>query len=332
MLRRILRVSSLLTLALATVLAVWFVDLGLSPRIAIAIGLLLPFAIHAIPLAGEFITGAVMDKRPIARLSVAAAARLWLVESWRSFVVFNIDQPWRADFAERPVVRNAARPAVLLIHGYMCNRASWRQWVCEGLPADWNVATISLEPVYAPVEDYAEPLQRAVQKLRAQSGAERVTLICHSMGGLAARAYLRAKGHDAVARVITIDTPHHGTVFARFAHGHNSRQMRRACDYVQRLAESDEPVEFICFASQHDNLVVPRDSQVLSCAEAVWFEKIGHLAMTNSAQVLTKLIEVVQRPRSECLASSSHKQSDPRLPSSSPLPSPLSTHPNPGTF
>ena len=72
--------------------------------------------------------------------------------------------------------------------------------------------------------------------------------------------------------------------------------MRRACDYVRRLAESDEPVEFICFASQHDNLVVPRDSQILACAEAVWFEKIGHLAMSASDQVLRKLVEVVRRP------------------------------------
>jgi len=296
MLGRLLRISSLLTIALATVLAVWFIDLGLSPWIAIAIGLLLPFVIHALPLGVEFITGALINRRPIARLGVVDALRLWLVESWRSFVVFNIDQPWRANFAERPIVNDAARPAVLLVHGYMCNRASWRHWAREGLPADWNVATISLEPVYALVEEYADALHRAIEDLRASSGAERVTLVCHSMGGLAARAYLRAKGHDAVARVITICTPHHGTVFARFAHGENTRQMRRACDYVRRLAESDEPVEFICFATQHDNLVVPRDSQVLACAEAVWFEKIGHLAMAASDEVLAKLVEVVERP------------------------------------
>ena len=175
---------------------------------------------------------------------------------------------------------------------------------------------------------------------------------------------LRAKGHDAVARVITICTPHHGTVFARFAHGENTRQMRRACDYVRRLAESDEPVEFICFASQHDNLVVPRDSQVLACAEAVWFEKIGHLAMSASDEVLAKLVEVVERPlsqnrrsarrrshrsptptwpchslgndgrtpRSEFLASDWRKQSDPRSLWSSRLPSRPSTHPSPETF
>ena len=64
-----------------------------------------------------------------------------------------------------------------------------------------------------------------------------------------------------------------------------------ACDYVRRLAESDEPVEFVCFASQHDNLVIPRDGQILACAEAVWFERIGHLAMTDNDEVLSKLIE-----------------------------------------
>ena len=299
MLSRILRISSLLTIVLATVFTVWFIDLGVPPWTAIAIGVLLPFVIHALPLGIEFITGALIDPRPSGRLNVSDALRLWLVESWRSFIVFNIDQPWRANFHEPPIVNDAARPAVLLVHGYMCNRASWRHWVRKGLPREWNIATISLEPVYAPVEQYAEALQRAIDKLRADSGAKRVTLVCHSMGGLVARSFLRTMGHDTIARVITICTPHHGTVFARFAHGENTRQMRRECDYVRRLAETDEPVEFICFASQHDNLVVPRDSQVLACAEAVWFEKIGHLAMSASDEVLAKLVEVVERPISQ---------------------------------
>jgi pimeloyl-ACP methyl ester carboxylesterase len=262
----------------------------------VVIGLLLPFAIHAVPLGIEFIIGALFDRRPVARLNVVDALSLWLVESLRSFVVFNIDQPWRANFPERPIVKDAARPAVLLVPGYMCNRASWRRWIWAGLPREWNVATINLEPVYVRVEQYAEALHEAVEKLRANSGAEQVTLVCHSMGGLAVRAYLRAKGNEAIARVITICTPHHGTVFARYAHGENTRQMRRACDYLRRLAESEEPVEFICFASQHDNLVVPRDSQALAGAEVVWFEKIGHLAMSESDEVLTRLIEVVNRP------------------------------------
>lgn len=296
MLGRILRVTSLLSVALATALAVWLIDIGVSPWAAVMLGVALPLAMHATPLGIEFITGALIDKRAVARLGALDAVRVWLNESWRSFVVFNVDQPWRANFSEREIVADSARPAVLLIHGYMCNRAVWRNWLRRGLPSNWNIATINLEPVHASVDEYAECIEREVARLRAASGAEGITLVCHSMGGLAARAFLRTKGHAGVARVITISTPHHGTIFARFARGANTRQMRRACEYVTRLAQSEEPVEFICFASQHDNLIVPRASQVLACAEAVWFEKIGHLAMTGSDKVLQKLIEVVERP------------------------------------
>ena len=296
MVGRLLRVTSLLVILLATVFAVWLIDLGLHPALAVVLGLALPLVMHALPLGIEFVVGAVVDRRPAARLGIAEGIKLWLTESWRSFEVFNIDQPWRATFAERNIVADPARPAVLMIHGYMCNRATWRSWVRKGLPATWNVATVNLEPAIAPIEDYAASIDEAIFQLRAASGASRVTLICHSMGGLAARGYLRAYGIESVNKLITIDTPHQGTVFARFARGANTRQMRRDCDYVQQLAKHTAAVDIICFASQHDNLIVPRDSQILEGAEAVWFEKIGHLAMTANAAVLARLIQAVEEP------------------------------------
>ncbi len=63
--------------------------------------------------------------------------------------------------------------------------------------------------------------------------------------------------------------------------------------------QDDEPVEFVCFASQHDNLIVPRDNQVLAGAEAVWFEKTGHLAMTASDEVLQQADRGGRAPRTE---------------------------------
>lgn len=297
MLARILQISgavaALAAVALAALLA-WF---GVPVWLALLAGALLPLAIHGVPLAIEFITGALIDRRPVARIGPFALLRVWWGETWRSFMVFNVDQPWRAGFAEPVPVADAQRPAVLFIHGYMCNRAVWRPWLLGGeLPRRWNCATVNLEPPYGSVDDYAEGIAQAVARLRAATGAARVTLVCHSMGGLAARAYLRNRGHDAVARVVTIDTPHHGTLFARLGRGVNARQMRRACEYVTNLGRSAEPVDFVCFASQHDNLIVPRDAQVLAFAEAIWFERIGHLAMTASDAVLGRLIEVVERP------------------------------------
>jgi predicted alpha/beta hydrolase family esterase len=295
MLSRMLRIGSTLEYLAAVLLAVVLALAGLPLWAALPLAALLPLAVHGVPLAIEFVVGALMDRRPVARLGPFALAAVWWRETWRSLVVFNLDQPWRADFPERPLLRDPERPAVLLVHGYMCNRATWRPWLLDGLPAGWNVATVNLEPVFAPIARYAEVIHAAVERLRAATGAERITIVCHSMGGLAVRAYLRAHGHHAARRVITIDTPHRGTVFAHLGRGHNARQMRRASEFVRELERDPEPLEFICIASQHDNLIVPRDHQVLPGVEAIWFERIGHLSMTDHPAVLAKVIEIVER-------------------------------------
>jgi predicted alpha/beta hydrolase family esterase len=305
MLARYLRIGSAIELLAALALAHALVLADVDRWLALGLAALLPVAVQGVPLAIEFVTGALIDRRPVARIGVLELVAVWWGETWRSFKVFNIDQAWRADFPERPLVRDPSRPAVLLIHGYMCNRATWRHWLLDGIPPHWNVATVNLEPVFAPVHRYAELVDAAVEDLRAATGTARVTLVCHSMGGLAARSYLRRHGHHAVQRVVTIDTPHHGTVFATLGHGPNARQMRSASEFVRRLAQDDEPVEFVCFASQHDNLIVPRDNQVLAGAEVVWFEKTGHLAMTASDAVLQKVIEVVERPEPRSAADGS---------------------------
>jgi triacylglycerol lipase len=291
------RVTSL-SLALAAFLlgsGLW--SAGFSIETAVAAALLLPVAFHGVPLAIEFIVGALIDRRPVARLGPGAALRLWLGETWRALTVFTFYHGWLSDFPEPAIKRDPARPAVLFVHGYCCNRAVWKTWIERyGIAERWNVATVNLEPAIATIDTYADQIEAAISRLRYRSGADRVTLVCHSMGGLVARMHLRSHGPSGVKRVITIGSPHHGTVFASCDRSVNARQMRRSCDFVQQLTECEEPVEFICFASHHDNLIVPRDSQVLDCAEAVWFERIGHLEMTSDESVLQRLIEVVERP------------------------------------
>lgn len=296
MVARLLRSSVLLVLLAAATMAGWMLHLGAGGWVALLAALLVPIGIHGIPLAIEFLTGAWTDRRPLARIGPLAFIRLWWGETWRSTMAFDLEQPWRARFAEPLLKPDPARPAVLFIHGYLCNRAVWRPWLMHSdLPARWNIATVNLEPPFGAIESYVDPIHTAVQRLREGSHAERVTLVCHSMGGLAARAYLRSHGAREVVRVITIDTPHEGTVFAASAHGVNARQMRRGSEALCALAAEAATVEMVCFASHHDNLIVPRDSQVLPGAEAVWFERIGHLAMTSNGAVLKKLIEVVER-------------------------------------
>jgi triacylglycerol esterase/lipase EstA (alpha/beta hydrolase family) len=59
----------------------------------------------------------------------------------------------------------------------------------------------------------------------AATGAARVILAGHSMGGLASRADLRHHGGDRVARLIRPGSPHHGSGIAHLGPGRNARQM-----------------------------------------------------------------------------------------------------------
>ena len=71
----------------------------------------------------------------------------------------------------------------------------------------------------ADVDTRAEDLRRNVRKILGKTGAQKVNIIAHSMGGLDARHMFfndrnDGKIHERVASLVTISTPHHGTCFA----------------------------------------------------------------------------------------------------------------------
>ena len=59
----------------------------------------------------------------------------------------------------------------------------------------------------------------------AATGAARVIMVGHRMGGLASRADLRRHGSDRVARLIRPGSPHHGSGIAHLGPGRNARLM-----------------------------------------------------------------------------------------------------------
>jgi triacylglycerol lipase len=74
-------------------------------------------------------------------------------------------------------------------------------------------------PWAAPVEDRADNLNKNIVDLLAETGAQKVNIIAHSMGGLDTRHMLykdREKGriHERIASITTISTPHGGSPFA----------------------------------------------------------------------------------------------------------------------
>ena len=265
--------------------------------LALPIGLAIPLVGTGLVLAFEFVVGAATDPRT-PPLPLAKVVAVWWTETEISTRMFSFSQPFSAGFAEPVLVNDPARPAVLLVHGYLCNRAVWRALLDSGRLAGCNVATINLEPIFGPIERYGEVLRDAVEKLRAASGAQQVVLIGHSMGGLAIRAYLRQCGDAAVAKVITLATPHHGTVFGALGAGANSKQMAVGSAFILDLVQSLSPAlvaKFLCVGTRDDNLIVPRSSPLLSGARQILLERVGHLALTEDPRAWQVLHEELNR-------------------------------------
>jgi triacylglycerol lipase len=142
---------------------------------------------------------------PAPRLSLWQALRMVLGEyaahraHFRRHFSLSNAGGWAPIVCPAPAARPAwRRPPVLLVHGYGCSRAAW-WWLRRRLQAaGWTVATISLEPVYGSIDDYVDPLARRIDAVLAETGAERLLLVGHSMGGLVARAYLQRCGEARV--------------------------------------------------------------------------------------------------------------------------------------
>jgi triacylglycerol esterase/lipase EstA (alpha/beta hydrolase family) len=184
------------------------------------------------------------------------------------------------------VLPEAAGLPVLLIHGYACNSGYWLPMSKLLTQARISHYGIDLEPPGASIDDFVPQVQAAVQRLRVASGSEQVIIVGHSMGGLVARAYLRACaqcGDDAhVARVITLGTPHHGTALAHFGPGSNAAQMRRDSAWLAALAASEANTQRMLISSiysVHDNIIAPQDSSELPGARNLVFGAIGHVAL-----------------------------------------------------
>jgi hypothetical protein len=184
---------------------------------------------------------------------------------------------------------------VLLVHGYGCNGGYWDALRAvlrrEGISHD----SVDLEPVTAPIDDYVDQLECAVQRLRSATGAARVVLVCHSMGGLVARAWLRRHGDQAVARIITVATPHHGTGLAAFGVGANARQMRQDAGWLADLEQADRGRRrlFTSIWTWHDNIVAPQTSCRLPGAKNVAFAGVGHVAIGSDPRVLCRILDEV---------------------------------------
>jgi predicted alpha/beta hydrolase family esterase len=248
---------------------------------------------------------------PQAPLGAAGVARLIAAE-WRAVLLNNFCLvPW-----ERSCLRPDPPPApgggvpVILVHGYFANRGYFAFLVRALEEAGAGpVFAPNFTSAFATIERLTDELHAEIERIAAGTREPRVILVCHSMGGLAARFYLCRHGDARVAKLVTIATPHAGTLLARFAAGLNARQMRRDSAFVRELCAREAQRRPACgvtsIYSPHDNLVVPQETGRLAWARNVALPGHGHVGILLSRGLADAVLEELAEARSALAAYSS---------------------------
>lgn len=224
-----------------------------------------------------FAIAAAVGQRPLPHLGWAARTRLVLRECrafWLNYALVPLE-PWLPP--EPPLGR------VVLVHGILCNRAVWhglrRRLASHGIDA----SAVTVEPLLGCIDAMADDLERQLRAAR-----EPVVVVAHSLGGLVTRRMLQRHPAAPVRGVVTIATPHAGSVQAALAFGRAGRSLRRTSAWLRTLAAGPAPdarVPRVALYSWHDELVSPPDSCRWSGASECAYAGIGHVDLLWSDAV-----------------------------------------------
>jgi triacylglycerol esterase/lipase EstA (alpha/beta hydrolase family) len=185
----------------------------------------------------------------------------------------------------RPTPRRAEQRTIVLVHGYLANRATL-------LPLATYLRLKRLGPIVS--FDYAssDGIERSARALkqfckeRVRGG--RIDLVCHSLGGVVARAWLQELGGARrVDRCITLSSPHRGTYGAYWVPTRVGSELRPDSPLIRRLEASRDVaarVKFTSIVAGSDNIVFPR--VFAAHEELIHVPDIGHIGMLFSPRVL----------------------------------------------
>lgn len=142
----------------------------------------------------------------------------------------------RALFAADPL---AARIPVVLVHGLIDNRSVFsvmrRSLRKRGFT---HVCTWNYSPLLGDVARGAADLGAFIERVCEQTGHDQVHVVGHSLGGLIARYHVQRQGGDRrVESLVTLGTPHGGSVLAHALPTPLVRQLRPGSRVLQELAE-----------------------------------------------------------------------------------------------
>ena len=237
-----------------------------------------------------------------ARTALRRVARVAMVQAQEAALLFSVPATVPVRLIRRehgsanstaPVAHSgsAAAPPVLLVHGFGGAKSSWSS-VAQALSArGLSVDTMTYAPVGNSVEQLARRLIGHVERMLSRTGAAKVHLVGHSLGGvIIAQAISDPRLKGRVETVITLGSPFGGSPWAGALPVVDMvRALRPGSALLTRLASTAVPdgVRWFSVRAALDIIVPgPRSVPRHAPAETITVGGVGHLGMLLNRRVI----------------------------------------------
>jgi len=192
---------------------------------------------------------------------------------------------------------------ILLAHGIMDNRSVFtvfrRALRRRGFG---TVHAVNYSLFTGDVRTAAHGLRGHVERLRERTGAEHVHIVGHSLGGMIARYYVQRLGGSAVVdTLVTLGSPHSGTLSAYLMPTPLAAQLRPGSDLLEELSEPAPgcPTRFLVVWSRMDQMIVPqRNARLLHPdlhVEQLELRDVGHLSLPINPRSVHWVVSALAR-------------------------------------
>ncbi len=186
---------------------------------------------------------------------------------------------------------------VIFVHGYCGSERVWAPLRNALAAAGFNcLISLCYNAITTDVRDVADRLVDESRRALHATGAGKVHLVGHSLGGLVVREAVQRRGLASLTgTAVTIATPHGGTWLARFALGPCARQMRPGSEFLSELggAALSAGPRWVMLHGGADRVVKatsaipdPDDSKVVTLRPA----NAGHRSITRHAGVVRSIV------------------------------------------
>jgi pimeloyl-ACP methyl ester carboxylesterase len=213
----------------------------------------------------------------------------------------------RALFAADPL---AARIPVVLVHGLVDNRSIFavmrRSLRRRGFA---HVHSWNYSPLSSDIARCAADLGAHLEQVCEQTGHERVHVVGHSLGGLISRYHVQRQGGDRrIESLVTLGTPHEGSVLAHVLPTPLIRQLRPGSPVLHELAQPAPAcrTRVTAIYSDLDQVVVPTASGRCDhpdlAARNVLFRGVGHMSLPIHRGVVDEVAATLAGHRTPGLA------------------------------